>query len=155
MAALTEGLFQVTPRTLWESGPSSLKPKDAGRGSKQSSSNNCPLSRQLLFNSSKSWFRYFSAWVLVPIPWDLSLKCWSLEAIPDILQEFDQLSSTCGLLPLLYVTVCSVKQAQCDICKLNVSTPLIVNAGQPIQVHVFKATQARFCPHDTDKMFCY
>lgn len=78
----TVGLFQVTPRTLWESGPSSLKPKDEGNASKHSSSNSRPLSRQLLRRASKSWFRYLTACELLPTPRAFSRLCWSLSTMP-------------------------------------------------------------------------
>lgn len=85
--APTVGLIHLMPRTLWEFGPSSLKPNDEGSASKQSSSNSRPLSRQPLRRDSKSWFRYFTAWSLAPIPCAFSRLCWSFAAMPDMISD--------------------------------------------------------------------
>lgn len=123
--APTVGLFQVMPRTLYEFGPSSLKPNEEGRASKHSSRNSSPLSRQLALSDSKSWFRYFWAWLLVPIPWALSRLCWSLVAIPDILKHCRLESAGTPLLSVGTLVLCSASEcflaAECPRPSLLVS----------------------------------
>lgn len=96
-----------------------MKPKDEGSGSKHSSSNRRPVSRQLLRSSSKSWFKYFTAWSLEPIPWDFSRLCWSFAAMPDILKD----SKTCRL-PATALFVCAVRQVPCCACYLALAHTL-------------------------------
>lgn len=93
-AALTVGLFQVTPRTFEEPRPSSLKPRASGSAGNVTSQKSLPAERHCARRDAKSWFRYRDALALVPKPAATARLLARVEATPDMMARSEKKKGT-------------------------------------------------------------